>query len=705
MINQPNQLHGALLGGNALNPYHQHTSSNRGAMFTNHLGQRLVLNGSTERRIQTGYEREYAKYTFSVTMPCNGMVLDIIERYRKTLGKDSIEENPQTILVYEDIDTKEIGIVTLVAYCSNHQYFGFRYKTGEGYRHIRLGATIPKDTVFLNSPSVTPEGGYKYGIQANCAYMTHPATSEDGILISRDFLPKLGFNTYETRVVEWGSKKFALNLYGDENNYKPFPDIGERIREDGVLMALRSYDPIELAIVEQSVKDTMRVDYTFDTTTYVNGPGGKVVDIRIHHDINNYNCAEVHMDGQAQRYDAARRQFYKRIVELWKKLYKMRGEALQITPEFSRLVVEAQSVVNEGIGQRVSKIYRQEPLDDYRVEFVIEYDIIPGIGFKLTDCFGGKGVACQIAEPHEMPVDEEGNRADIVMDPNSTISRLIPARLYEQYVNASSRDTHKRLCAMLGLQTGTPEDYAYTTISARPQHEVEVAWNYLMGFYKITTPNVSEWFAKGIVRTDKISYLSEIVEKGITLYVPPDNPPETQDIVMQLEQHYRPVYGPVSYVGNSGRRVTTKKNVRIGSMYFMLLEKIGDDWSAVSSGKLQHFGVLSQLTKNDKYAKPARNQAVRGDGEAEVRIGVSYVGPEFVAERIDRNNNPSTHKLMNKNLLAASQPTNIDNLVDRRAHPYGGAKPIQLVRHLAEVSGFTFQYKPYKPYQGVNVSK
>ncbi|MDD2879641.1 MAG: hypothetical protein PHQ58_04325 [Rhodoferax sp.] len=701
MINQPCQLDGGLLGSNSLNPYHRHTSSNRGAMYSNHLGQMLVLNGSTERRIQTGYEREYAKYTFNVKMPCNGLIIDIIERYRKSLGKDSIEENPQTILVYEDMDTKQIGIVNLTAYCSNHQYFGFRYKTADGYKHIRIGAMIKEGTVFLDSPSVTTSGGYKYGIQANICYMTHPATSEDGILICRDFLPKLGFNTYETRVVEWGSKKFALNCYGDENNYKPFPDIGDRIRPDGVLMALRPYDPIELAVVEQSVQATMNVDYTFDTTVYVNGPGGRVVDIRIHHDLHNFNHAESHMDSQAQRYDTARRQFYKRIVDVWKRLYKMRGEALQITPEFSRLVVEAQSVVSEGIGQRVSKIYRQEPLDDYRVEFVVEYDIEPGIGFKLTDCFGGKGVICQIAEPHEMPVDEEGNRADIVMDPNSTISRLIPSRMYEQYVNASSRDTHKRLCAILGVAPETPEEYAMDVVSRKPQHELDAAWNYLMGFYKIVSPQMHSWFADGIVKADKDQYLSEIVEKGITLFIPPDNPRETEDIVLDLEQHYRPVYGPVTYVGNSGRRITTKKNIRIGSMYVILLEKIGDDWSAVSSGKLQVMGVLSQLTKTDKYSKPARNQAVRGDGEAEVRIGIAYVGSEYIAERMDRNNNPQTHKIMTKNLVAADKPTDIENLVDRLAHPFGGAKPPQLVRHLAEVSGFMFEYAPYHPYNSV----
>jgi hypothetical protein len=385
----PNEIHPELLSVCSMNSFHQHGSASRNYMFANHLGQMLVLNGSDERTIQSGVEREFGKYTFKIEMPCDGEIIEVIERYRKGLGKDSINDNPETIVVYENVHTKQIGMVRLVPYCSNHQYFGFKYKTKEGIQSIRQGAFISKGTVFLDSPSITDEGGYKYGVQANVAYMTHPATSEDGILISKDFLPRLGFKTYETRVVEWGNDKYALNLYGDEKTYKSFPDIGEYIRDDGLLMALRADTPIELAVVEKSIEDTMNVDFTFDTTVYANGPGGKIVDIKIHHDLTNNNYAEVHMDEQSQKYDEARRSFCKRIVDLWKRLYKQRGDALQLTPEFNRLIVESHSVVNEGIGQKVIKLYRQAPLDNFRVEFVIEYDIVPSVGFKLTDCHGG----------------------------------------------------------------------------------------------------------------------------------------------------------------------------------------------------------------------------------------------------------------------------------------------------------------------------
>jgi hypothetical protein len=294
-----------------------------------------------------------------------------------------------------------------------------------------------------------------------------------------------------------------------------------------------------------------------------------------------------------------------------------------------------------------------------------------------------------------MPVDEDGNRADIVMDPNSTISRMNLGRLYEQYFNAASRDTHKRICNMFGIANKVKLVEAQNILNKASDDLINSAFNYLMGYYKIVSPKMYSWFNDGLVKESPKDYLAEIITKGITLYVPTDNEPDSQDIVTELEKHYKPTYGPVSYIGNSGRKVITKNPVRIGSVYFILLEKIGDDWSAVSSGKLGHFGVLGQLTKADKYSKPARNQAVRGSGEAEVRILVSYIGTKYVAELMDRNNNPNTHKVVINNLLSAKHPTNVDNLIDRKVYPFGGAKPLQLIKHILEVSGTSFAYTPH----------
>ena len=64
-----------------------------------------------------------------------------------------------------------------------------------------------------------------------------------------------------------------------------------------------------------------------------------------------------------------------------------------------------------------------------------------------------------------------------------------------------------------------------------------------------------------------------------------------------------------------------------------------------------------------------------------------------MADILDRNNNPATHMHILRNILQAPQPTNILSVVDRNIQPLGGDKPLQLVRHIGEVSGWRFKYK------------
>lgn len=390
----PNQLSSSLMGVSSLNPWDMNDSSSRKQMIASHVSQALVISGSTERYCQTGMENEYAKYTFSIKIPDNmedpesGVeIIRIIERYRNKVGSDSISFNPQRIIIYEDVNTKELGMINIPNYCSYHQYFGFEYKPTEALSQIRVGAFVKAGTILLDSPSVTPNGGYKFGRECNVAFMTHPSVSEDGIMVCRDVLPFFSFKTYETRIVECGSKFFPLNLYGDAENFKPFPDIGDRIRPDGLLMCLRSYDK-ELSVVEQNVNDLMEPDFIFDKCTYAGGEGGRVIDIRVHHDPKNTQAGIPQgMEVQLAKYDQARHQFYQDIVHEYSRLKHDRRESLRITPEFHRMVVEALSVIDAG-PQRIAKLYRQAPLDDWRIEFVVEYETIPDIGFKATDLHG-----------------------------------------------------------------------------------------------------------------------------------------------------------------------------------------------------------------------------------------------------------------------------------------------------------------------------
>ncbi len=383
---QPNELDPVFLSVAGLNSFDGHNSSPRKQMFCSQIGQTLVINGCTEKTIVTGMEREFGKYTYSTKIPVDAEVIRIIERYRRTLGGDEINENPETLVIYEDVKTKEVGIVSLTTFTSYHQYFGFRNKPTKNLNNLRVGAAIPKDTIFMDSPAVSDNGDYMPGRQSNVAFMTIPGVSEDGIAISRDALEDYSFYTYERRTVEFGKEYFPLNTCGNVDVFKAFPDIGEFVRPDGILMALRKYEK-DLAPVEMSIYDLMEIDAFFDKPVYA-GAGGRIVDIKVYHDDRNYgNATPLGMESQANKYYQATRQYYSEIVAEYQKLRRMRGDNLKVTPQFHRLLVEALSFVEE-TDNYIMKVNGKNPLDDWRIEFVIEYKITPNIGFKASDIHG-----------------------------------------------------------------------------------------------------------------------------------------------------------------------------------------------------------------------------------------------------------------------------------------------------------------------------
>jgi len=289
-----------------------------------------------------------------------------------------------------------------------------------------------------------------------------------------------------------------------------------------------------------------------------------------------------------------------------------------------------------------------------------------------------------------MPIDENGNRADVVMDALSTVARMNIGRLYEQYLGAAARDVSVGIRNLLNVHNKI-------TIEALEKFDhglIDKAYDYLLHFYNIVSDKQYYFFKHTVTAKERIEHLVDILNDGIYLYCPIDNQRNYVDVVKELEKHHKPTFGPVSYVGSSGQRVVTKDNVRIAPFYLMLLDKTAEDWSAVSTGKLQHFGVLSPMTKSEKFSNPFRNSPVRCIGETEGRIFASYCGREAIAEMMDRSNNPATQRNIVHNILSAPVPSNIDKVVDREYISLGNSRPINLIQHVFSCAGFKVVYEP-----------
>lgn len=304
-----------------------------------------------------------------------------------------------------------------------------------------------------------------------------------------------------------------------------------------------------------------------------------------------------------------------------------------------------------------------------------------------------KGVIVQVWEDEDMPVDIGGNRAEIITSANSTVARSNWGRSYTPYFAAAARDATKTLRAMVRdpKRVATSEQVRYLDDGL-----FEALYNKLLHFYAITSPRQYWWYSQKVVtREARSDHLWHVLKDGIYPQMPIDNPVDDVDVVLHLEREFPQTYGPITYRGIGGKFVTTTDKVRIAPMYFMLLEKIADDGSSASIGKLQHHAILASHTKAEKYSQNFRHVHTRNTGEAEARLITFYAKSlEAMAEIHDRSNNPETMFHIADRILREEFPTNIDNLVDRDVIPLDGTRPLQFFQHFAMCNGFKISYMP-----------
>jgi len=302
-----------------------------------------------------------------------------------------------------------------------------------------------------------------------------------------------------------------------------------------------------------------------------------------------------------------------------------------------------------------------------------------------------KGVDCATRKDEDMPVDENGNRADVVIYGGSTVKRMNIGRMYEQFLNAASRDLTHRLRRECGLDAKLkPTQYQIAQLNGQPI--IDWCWEKLLGYYHIVTPlQYDMLMVDNEDPNARFRHVSSVLKDGIYLYFPPDNPVNNLEMVMAVrDSEYCPHYGPVTYRDNAGRMVTTSGPVLIGSLYMIMLEKTGEDWSGAASVKTQHFGVPAKLSNYDKQTSPGRQAPVRGLGESETRLFTTTVGPQATMELLDQSNNPDSHRMATETILKSTFPTNIDRAVDRQKVPLGHSRPVSFVNHLMACRGIKF---------------
>lgn len=289
-----------------------------------------------------------------------------------------------------------------------------------------------------------------------------------------------------------------------------------------------------------------------------------------------------------------------------------------------------------------------------------------------------------------MPRDKNGVYADVITDAASVISRMNIGRMYEHQISGAARDVSLRMRKIIGSDRTT-----HAELIAMPDNVINELWRQLLELHSCINGEQYRVYKALTSKSDKCEVLMDAINSYVKILLPINHDKSIKQISKDIETIIKPTYDKVTFNDfETGEEKVSEKKVRIGNLYFMLLNKIADDGSSVAIAKQQHYGVLTSSTKHDKYSNAWRNSPVRTDGESEVRIKVGYAGEELQAETMDLSNSSMSQREVYNNILTADKPSNIPRVIDREKFPLGTSRPIQTIKHSLMVAGLRIESVP-----------
>lgn len=383
-----------------LAPFNNQTDANRMQMFNSHSGQLIQLKESEFPLVFTGFENQIGNYSTGY-------------KYNETdklVIKKFIKNDHTYFLLVQDIKTKEYDIIERKEAEVLTEYFGYK-NDNSVLDSINEGDLIEGDTVLSHDMNYDDELNFKYGKNLNVAYISYKAyTNEDSLVVSESTAKAMSSYFCQEIEVNINTNDILLNMYGDENNYQTFPKIGDTVREDGILLAMRR---INFNDIINKLRDDQLTKNLEDDRIIFADHGAKVIDIDIfsNNSIDNlkketYNC-------QVYEEYSKLKEFYADVVKTLKPILEKKN--VKFTSDL-RNFYNVYASYNDPLTEFENNGQR---FDNLVIRFKVLFEKELNEGVKATNRYGGKGIVAKIVPDEEMPVLNQ--IGDTRIDPNSSV--------------------------------------------------------------------------------------------------------------------------------------------------------------------------------------------------------------------------------------------------------------------------------------------
>lgn len=400
----------------------------RGTMNIKHHVQHLTIDNPEFPFLYDGKENLVGKHSsFHTTTDKAYQVIGICKKYNELMkGKTYIalyflyckDDDSYTV-----VERKEVENLT--------ENFGFTYKN-DTLDAAEVGDIIPAGTTLCSSTSYDENNNVSVGVNGRILYAVHPAVQDDAIIVSESFAKKMVTNHVTSKTIPINENTLLLNLYGDKDEYRGLPNIGDVIT-DGIICATRSIKETRMFsdLRDESLRNINLSDQVFYGQ-------GEVVDINVY--CNNPNIKVNKVNRQLIQYYNDARFFYTDVYKICNRIIKSGSK--NIDSEIHRWKRYAMNYLDT----QAVWAFNDNLFSNLMVEILIRKKEPIKTGRKIVGRHGNKTVVCSIWPDEEMPYlttdvtyDEHNvahpkgvvERVDLVTNPLAIINRTIPMVMTE----------------------------------------------------------------------------------------------------------------------------------------------------------------------------------------------------------------------------------------------------------------------------------
>jgi len=406
----PNFENHSFLSELLLQPNSNKTDSGRSNMFSSSISQTLELNSPEKPFVFTRFENQVGKYSSAYKKIEEDCVLISILK-RTKLNK---------ILILQGEETGEIFHVDIPKV--KHITENYGYTIIDTSSSFAEGDVIPKGTVLYKSASYDDEMNLQYGRNIRVAFIPWKGmTYEDAMVISKSAARESSHTSVKEIYVTINTNDILLNLLGDSEVFKAFADIGEQV-SNKILCARRrlSYESLLVELADNALTSYKTSDDVFKAD-------GVISNIEVFCN-NPEHLSKYKYNEQLFKYYNEQVDFDEKIIEI---MDEIKEAGVPYDPDLAYLYSRSLHSRND----QIDWTYNKSKFDIAVIKFTVFKNNPIVIGSKLANRYGNKGTISLIEDDENMPVDDYGNRVDLILNPLGVNNRLNYSQLYEHEIN------------------------------------------------------------------------------------------------------------------------------------------------------------------------------------------------------------------------------------------------------------------------------